>query len=235
MNTQCASNIHQILVACNAYLNDFHTYPINFVNTPMGGDSIQPQDQQSRTLNQLSIYLGNFPALTDTTPTGSFPSQLLCPFVDVSDGAQIQTVGNGYTYWYTGYGYYSGLDQYVNYTDASGTVWYQTWYQNVRIAGECADTRGIRRGALWGDAAAWWGYSGGPAGLGMWWYSHTNYSSPNNSTFSSLWHFTPASFGGQNMGYSDGSVQFNATLDFKPADFANNVAYWDAGEYWWWF
>ena len=80
------------------------------------------------------------------------------------------------------------------------------------------------------------GYSGGPAGQGMWWYAHTNGPSTSNSTFSSLWHFTPASFGGQNMGlFRRKRPSSTRPLISNRPDFANTVAYWDGNEYWWWF
>jgi type II secretory pathway pseudopilin PulG len=235
INAQCAARLHQILLACNAYLNDFHQFPINYVNTAVAGSSIQPHDQQSRTLNQLSIYLGNFATIADTTPIGQFPEQLECPFVDGSDAPERETVGNGQTYWYTGYGYYAGLDSRVNYTDSTG-AYLQNLYQDVRgpigNADACADYGGTRRGALWGDNVAWYGYVNGSTGT--YYYCHTNGVYKGDSSYP-FWHDTTSAFGGQNIGYSDGSVVFISSLDFKPADFANNVAYWDGNEYWWWY
>jgi prepilin-type N-terminal cleavage/methylation domain-containing protein len=225
-NTQCASRIHQIITACNVYLNDYKTYPTNFINVPT--DVVYPHDQQSQTLNQLQVYLGNFAPITDATDPSALPSALVCPFVDGSDALGRKWVGNGYTYWYTGYGYYAMLDQRINYVDSAGTVWYQNGA--MLIPNACADACGTRRGVLWGDAVSWFGYVGSP---GIWYYPHTAGEFRGTSTFL-FWHDTPTAFAGRNMGYSDGSVEFESSLDLNPADFSN-VAYWDQGQYYWWF
>lgn len=226
-NTQCASRIEQILVACSAYLVDTGKYPLNYVNDPYS--FCYPHDQQSRTLNELAGYLGQFPDITDSTDPSDLPSPLVCPFVDGSDDPGRKWLGNGNTYWYTGYAYYARLDEHVNYTENNGTVHYQNG--QLRMPDESADARGTHRGAVWGDAVVWFGYVGGQ---GMWYYSHVDGHFGANATFV-FWHDTPNAFAGRHLGYSDGSVEFFPSLDLNPADFNANVTYWDGGEYYWWF
>ena len=226
-NTVCASRIEQVLVACSAYLVDIGKYPANYVNDAY--NMCYPHDQQSRTLNELSAYLGHFPDIVDATDPGNLPPPLVCPFVEGSDDTGRKWVGNGNTYWYTGYGYYARLDEHVNYTDSNGTIHYQNGV--LRNPDECADARGTRRGVVWGDAVSWFGYVGGQ---GMWYYSHTQGQYGGNSSFV-FWHNTFRAFAGRHLGFSDGSVEFDPSVDLDPAHFAPNVTYWDGSQYYWWF
>src|SRR4051812_46210574 len=68
INTVCASRLRQITLACTTYLAENKRFPQNYVNDPY--DMIFPHDQQSRMMNQLSTYMGNFPLVTDATPVG---------------------------------------------------------------------------------------------------------------------------------------------------------------------
>jgi hypothetical protein len=185
----------------------------------------------------MSRHWRGFTPIVDTTPANGLPSQLVCPFVDGSDMPDRETIGtpsggNGYnTFWYTGYGYYAAIDEYINYTDSTGTVHYQTWYTNMRIPNECADSRGLRRGALWGDGVAWYGNMGLP---GIWYYPHTAGIYGGGPPYA-FWHNTPSAFAGRNLGYSDGSVEYYSTVNFTQAGFSANVAYWDGEDYWWYF
>ncbi len=223
--TVCASRLEQILVACSAYLAETGRYPLNYVNDPY--NMAYPHDQQSRTLNELSQYLTRFPDVTDATLPENLPPVLVCPFVEGSDDQGRKWVGNGNTYWYTGYAYYARLDENPNYTD-SGGVHYQRGI--LRFPEHSANARGTRRGVVWGDAVTWFGYVGGQ---GMWYYSHTKGSYGGNSSFV-FWHDTKAAFAGVHLGYSDGSVVWEQP-DIDPANYVKNVAYWDGGQYYWWF
>jgi type II secretory pathway pseudopilin PulG len=219
---QCASRLHQILVACSAYLVDTGKYPCNYVNDPYS--MCFPHDQQSRTLNELAAYMGHFPDITDATLPEDLPSQLVCPFAEISDPTGRKWIGNGNTYWYTGYGYYARLDEHQNYP---GHV------QDgiLRFPDHAADARGVSRGVVWADAVSW---DGGVGGQGMWYYTHTRGQYGFNSIFT-FWHDRFSAFAGQHLAYSDGSVVWQNTTDINPADFTQNVAYWDGIDYYWWF
>jgi prepilin-type N-terminal cleavage/methylation domain-containing protein len=226
INTQCAARIHEILLACDVYLNDYKTYPTNFINDNFS--MVFPQDQQSRTLNQIVPYLGNYQPITNATLPSGLPSPLVCPFVDGSDDLGREWTTNGNTYWYTGYGYFAKLLDKPNYVDSTGTAHYNlNGVMPIPSAG--ADDQGSVRAALWGDAVVWFG------GTNCWYYTHTKGRYAGNASYV-FYHNTPTAFGGQNMGYTDGSVEFNSTVDFNPGDWTKTVAYYENGSnYWWWF
>jgi type II secretory pathway pseudopilin PulG len=229
VNTVCASRLHSIAQACSAYLIDYKVYPLNYVND--AHQNIFPHDQQSRTLNQLSGYLNKFPDITDATPVTDLPPVLLCPWAEQTDSDGRKIVGNGNTYWYTGYAYYARLEVRKNWVSKGPPEVIN--YQNGTVLKleRVADDKGKRRGVLWGDAVVWFGP------FNTWLYSHTTSSPLTTHTLLPYWHTNTKALHGQHQAWSDGSVEWvnGSTLKLDLATADKNASYGIGASYYWWF
>jgi prepilin-type N-terminal cleavage/methylation domain-containing protein len=229
VNTVCAARLHQIGLACATYLAEHRVFPHNYVNDSY--TQIFPHDQQSRTMNQLSTYL-KFAEITDATPLGDLPGVLQCPWAERSESDERKVVGNGNTYWYTGYAYYARLDENPNYVDKGPPLVVHVQTGKLLKPDRHADRRGKHRGALWGDNVVYFGY------LGMWNYTHYRDASVGAAPAGfNFWRNSFKGLHGRHMAWSDGSVEWSNADDLKldPTKAAQNASYSDGGQYFWWF
>jgi prepilin-type N-terminal cleavage/methylation domain-containing protein len=232
-NTVCAARLRTIAQACSAYLIDYKRYPQNYTNDLH--KMVFPHDQQSRTLNQLSVYLDRFPEITNATNVSQLPPTVQCPWAEMSDlgNGDRRVIGNGDTYWYTGYAYYAQLEDDPNYRETSPPYTMHPQQGVVLKRNRNADRKGTRRGVLYGDAVVYF------APFDMWNYTH--YTSGRGLAALAgfgLWRRDTRTFHGRHLAWSDGSVEWvNGTehkLDLKFA--MENSSYSAAGGgYWWWY
>jgi type II secretory pathway pseudopilin PulG len=231
-NTVCAARLRTIAQACSAYLIDYKRYPQNFTNDLH--KMVFPHDQQSRTLNQLSVYLDRFPDITNATDVSQFPPALQCPWVEMSDlgNSDRRVIGNGDTYWYTGYAYYAQLEDDPNYKDTSPPYAAHPQQGVVLKPNRNADRKGKRRGVLYGDAVVYF------APYDMWNYTH--YTSARAALAPGgfgLWRRDTRTFHGRHLAWSDGSVEWvngaEHKLDVTFAMQNSSYAVGGGGYYWW--
>jgi prepilin-type N-terminal cleavage/methylation domain-containing protein len=229
VNTVCGSRLHQITLACSAYLVDYKVFPLNYVNDPY--QFVYPHDQQSRTMNQLSTYLTKFPDITDATPLGDLPAALQCPWAEMSDSEARKVVGNGNTYWYTGYAYYARLDERVNYIQKGPPPVPQIQNGQLIKPLRHADGKGRRRGVLYGDNLVYFGY------LDMWNYTHSVNAAVGVPAGFGFWRTNTRSLHGRHLAWSDGSVEWvnGGEMKLDKSQAVQNASYWDGGLYFWWY
>jgi prepilin-type N-terminal cleavage/methylation domain-containing protein len=229
-NTVCAARLRTISQACWAYLSDYKRFPQNFTNDLH--KMVFPHDQQSRMMNQFSPYLNNFPEITNATDVSQLPATLQCPWAEMSDlgNSDRRVIGNGDTYWYTGYAYYSQLEDNPNYIDSAGTAHPQ---QGVVLKpGRNADRKGKHRGVLYGDAVVYF------APFDMWNYTHYTSGRAIAATAGfGLWRRDTRTFHGRHLAWSDGSVEWingsEHKLDLNFAMQNSSYAVSGGGYYWW--
>ena len=231
VNTVCAARLHQITLACSTYLVDYKRFPQNYTND--AHQMVFPHDQQSRTMNQLSTYLTKFPDITNTTDVKALPPILQCPWAEMSDlgNADRRIVGNGDTYWYTGYAYYAQLEENPNYTETSAP--YTVHPQNgvVLKPNRNADRKGKRRGVLYGDSVVYFGP------FNMWNYTHGRAGPLGAVGGFGFWRTDTRAFHGRHLSWSDGSVEWinGAEMKLDLAFALQNAAYSSGGAYYWWY
>ena len=231
VNTVCASRLHQIALACTAYLAEHRRFPQNYTNDLHR--MIFPHDQQSRTMNQLSGYLTKFPPITDTTPVSELPPVVQCPWAEMTDlyGTDRRVIGNGDTYWYTGYAYYAQLEENPNYRDTAPPYTVHPQLGLVLKPNRHADRKGRRRGVLYGDAVVYFGP------LDMWNYTHHRSGPTAAPAGFGIWRKDTRTFHGRHLAWSDGSVEWVNGSEIKlDLAFAHqNASYTTGANYWWWY
>jgi hypothetical protein len=231
INTVCASRLRTIVQACSSYLIDYKRYPQNFTNDLH--QMVFPHDQQSRMMNQFKPYLDNFPDITDTTDVSKLPPTLQCPWAEMSDlgNDNRRIVGNGDTYWYTGYAYYAQLEDNPNWIDKFGVKHFNNGV--VLKPGRNADKKGKRRAVLYGDNVVYF------QPYDMWNYTHYNSGRATAAPGGfGLWRLDTRTFHGRHLAWSDGSVEWiNGSEHKLDLTFAmQNSSYAVAGGgYWWWY
>ena len=231
INTVCANRLRSIAQACSAYLIDHKRYPQNYTNDLH--QMVFPHDQQSRMMNQFSAYLDKFPEITNATDVSKLPAVMQRPWAETSDlgNSDRRVIGNGDTYWYTGYAYYAQLEENPNWRESNGTPHAQNGV--VLKANRHADRRGKRRAVLYGDAVVYF------EPYDMWNYTHyTNGRAIAAVTGFGLWRKDTRTFHGRYLAWTDGSVEWINGSEHKldKAFAKDNSSYAVAGGgYWWWY
>jgi len=232
INTVCASRLHQIGLACATYLVDYKRYPQNYTNDLH--KMIFPHDQQSRTMNQLSTYLTRFPEITNATNVEQLPAILQCPWAEMSDYGNDarRVIGNGDTYWYTGYAYYAQLEENPNYRDSTPPFTPHEQIGVVIKANRHADRKGKRRAVLYGDNVVYF------SPFDIWNYTHETSARVTPGSLLSFWRKDTRGFHGRHLAWTDGSVEWINGSEIKlNVNFAmQNASYSNlGGGYWWWY
>ena len=191
-DVNCASNLRQLTAGCVMYQNAYKKLPAALHNGLIGG-IIVPSDVQSRLINDLAEFLG-YP-LVPNTPDWPFgapfpaPTAAHLPRIALSieywDNPELivgPAIGNGQTYWYTGYSYFGRLD------DKPNPWGFINKPENV------ANAR--KRGVLWADTLVYW--NAPPA------HFHANHAAFNGLKQGDH----PQGIRGQHVGWSDGSVEW---------------------------
>jgi type II secretory pathway pseudopilin PulG len=224
----CASNLRQLTAGCVMYQNAFKKWPESLHN-PIIGETVVPTDIQSRLLNQIAPFLGfreipntpDWPAgAPSPKPTrGDLPKFILSTeFVD-NELDVGPAIGNGPTYWYTGYSYFGRIDDKLSPAQL-----------NVIIKPDRVASSG-KRGVLWADSIVYW-----EAPPPYFYANHAAYPGFRQAD-------RPIGLRGQHVGWSDGSVIWTP-LDDKKVNKAtailpgaqSSASYQiapSAGYYWW--
>jgi type II secretory pathway pseudopilin PulG len=217
----CASNLRQLTMGCLMYQNAFKRWPQGMHNSIIG-ETIVPTDVQSRLLNQIGPFIGakeipntpDWPGTPVPAPKESdLPAVALSmEYRDNPDMFRGPAIGNGQTYWYTGYSYFGMIDETPN---TLGQVLKQD-----RVANKS------KRGVLWADSMVYW--IAPPA------FFYANHAAA--ACFRQA--DRPIGLRGQHVGWSDGSVIWTRLTD-RDVNVANcdqTASYRVApssGYYWW--
>lgn len=174
----CSSKVRQLVQACLAFRADNRKLPSpNFV----------PSDVQSAHLNELASYLG-YAKVNDATPPASLPVAVLSTtFEDHADVSRGPIVGNGPTYWVTGYSYFGRMDE----SPVNGGVMIHPEKLASEVAGGGAGT-----GVLYADTVKYYGMTG------LYQYPHSRGQIGDA--------VTPDGVRGTHSGHFDGSVSWEA-------------------------
>jgi prepilin-type N-terminal cleavage/methylation domain-containing protein len=201
LNTDCASQLHELTAACEMYLGDCKVYPEPLFVPAF--NACVPSGIQPRLLNELDPYIKKGPALLGTEFTTDLPSITVCPFRSQIELFEQPSSVPGTIYWITGYIYCGRLDEDPN---APGSL------LNPH---HIASAKGGKRGVLWADTLSY--AVNGPATIG---YSYFHFSgtlsfNPAYGTVNSSSPWTC-----QHRAWSDGSVEEinSAGVDLNPND-----------------
>ena len=186
MNTDCASQLRQLAMACQMYLGEQHYYPDPLFIPALNGDV--PSCISPALLNKLSRYLQKS-TLLGTESTTALPKIVVCPFRSQIDLFQQPVSSFGSTYWITGYSYCARVGESSN---VEGTI------LNPR---DIADARGKHRGVLWADTLMYSTSGGSPIGYS---FFHVSGGISFNPTYGTSNTYTPWTC--QHRAWSDGSV-----------------------------
>lgn len=219
-DVMCASNLRQLTTGSIMYQNANKGKLPPALHNTMHAGMVVPTDIQSRLLNQLAPFL-NYPEIPNTPdhPAGApnpppKPSDLpqIVLSIEYQDNPEYPRgpwIGNGETYWYTGYGYFGRITDPPNFGEALKPD-------------HVADNR--RRGVLWADSVVYWGGAGD--------HFYANHSNCKGFVRTS----EPTGLRGQHVGWSDGSVVWEpkTVRDVNAANRDQTASYRLGGGYHWW-
>jgi prepilin-type N-terminal cleavage/methylation domain-containing protein len=218
----CASNLRQLVAGCIMYQNTYRKFPPALHNAIIA-ETIVPSDIQSRLINQLAEFMGY--RQIPNSPDWPFGAPVPAPTPDMLPRIMLSieywdhpaelgrgpAIGNGPTYWYTGYSYFGRIDDKPN---PIGVI-----LKPDRVA------NGKKRGVLWADTLVYW--NGPPP------HFYANHAAYNGFRPGD----TPQGLRGQHVGWSDGAVIWTRLTrnEVSVALAPTRASYHISGDgYYWW-